>query len=86
MQSWRLYHQTSNNYKNLYIKTFQGEAGDTFYFIEEGEAVATKKETPNGEEKEVYHYSPGGYFGELALRTNAPRQASVKAKVENIKL
>lgn len=60
----------------------QGDNGDTFYFIEEGEAVAMKKENPNAPEKEVYHYTSGGFFGELALRNNAPRQASVKAKTE----
>jgi len=60
----------------------QGENGDHFYFIEDGEAIATKKETPNGPEKEVFKYSSGGYFGELALRNNAPRQASVIAKTD----
>ncbi len=35
-----------------------------------------------GEEpKEVYQYGPGGYFGELALLKNVPRQASIIAKV-----
>jgi cAMP-dependent protein kinase regulator len=58
----------------------QGENGDTFYFIEEGQAVATKKENPNDAEKEVYNYNSGDFFGELALRNNAPRQASVIAK------
>jgi len=66
-----------------YIIT-QGENGDTFYFIEEGQAVATKKETPNGVEKEVYNYKAGDFFGELALRNNAPRQASVIAKTNVI--
>jgi cAMP-dependent protein kinase regulator len=60
----------------------QGENGDTFYFIEDGTAVAAKKETPNGPEKEVYNYKAGDFFGELALRNNAPRQASVIAKSE----
>lgn len=52
----------------------QGEAGHTFYIIEEGDAVATK----NG--VEVMKYSSGDYFGELALINNKPRAATVTAK------
>lgn len=50
----------------------QGEEGNKFYFIDEGEAVATLK-LGNGEEKEVKTYKPGDYFGEIALLQNEPR-------------
>merc|ERR1719230_1602365 len=51
----------------------QGEAGYTFFIIEEGEASATK----NG--VEVMKFSSGDYFGELALINNKPRAATVTA-------
>jgi len=52
----------------------QGDSGDTFYIIEEGDAAATK----NG--VEVMSYGAGDYFGELALIRNQPRAATVVAK------
>eukprot|EP00931_Biecheleriopsis_adriatica_P090361 TRINITY_DN64360_c0_g1_i1.p1 TRINITY_DN64360_c0_g1~~TRINITY_DN64360_c0_g1_i1.p1 ORF type:complete len:428 (-),score=134.60 TRINITY_DN64360_c0_g1_i1:56-1279(-) len=59
----------------------QGESGDTFYLVEEGELAALKVmgEEP---EKEVKLYQRGSYFGELALLHNEPRAASVVAKTE----
>ena len=59
--------------KNQYIIK-EGEEGDKFYILDEGEAVATKKKM-NFKKK----YSKGDYFGELALLRNAPRAASVMA-------
>ncbi|KAJ3517563.1 hypothetical protein NLJ89_g422 [Agrocybe chaxingu] len=64
----------------------QGEMGDTFFFIEEGEAVVTKtQQTDNGEvrEVEVGHLRKGDYFGELSLLTLAPRAATVSAIYRN---
>merc|ERR1719498_1686292 len=52
----------------------QGDVGNKFYIIEEGEAVATK----GGQQ--VMSYSAGDYFGELALIRNQPRAATVTAK------
>jgi len=52
----------------------EGEAGNTFYIIEEGHAVATKA----GQEVMTYH--SGDYFGELALLRNKPRAATVVAQ------
>jgi len=55
----------------------QGEMGDTFFFIEEGEAVVRKKQ--DGEEKEINHLKKGDYFGELSLLRREPRAATVSA-------
>jgi len=52
----------------------QGDIGNKFYIIEEGEAVASKNGT------QVMSYSAGDYFGELALIRNQPRAATVSAK------
>ncbi|KAG7439766.1 camp-dependent protein kinase regulatory subunit [Guyanagaster necrorhizus] len=60
----------------------QGEMGDTFFFIEEGEAVVTKsQEGDNGQVREfqVGHLKKGDYFGELSLLHLAPRAATVSA-------
>merc|ERR1719384_67017 len=51
----------------------QGEAGDTFYIVEEGACVAQK------DGASVMNYKVGDYFGELALIKNQPRAATVIA-------
>lgn len=58
----------------------QGETGDRFYFVIEGNAVATKTLETGKAPVEVMKYSKGSYFGELALLNNAPRAANVIAK------
>jgi len=58
----------------------QGDPGDKFYLLEEGEAVALKVFVEGQEEKQVMAYKAGDYFGELALLRNEPRAASVVAK------
>lgn len=51
----------------------QGEEGDRFYLVEEGQLSATK----NG--SEVMSYKRGDYFGELSLIQNDVRAATVTA-------
>jgi len=56
----------------------QGDDGDFFYVVEEGNAeIFVKME--DGEEKMVKACGPGDSFGELALMYNAPRAATVMA-------
>ncbi|KAG5643770.1 hypothetical protein DXG03_009649 [Asterophora parasitica] len=60
----------------------QGEMGDTFFFVEEGEAVVTKlqqSEEGNVQEITVGRLVKGDYFGELSLLRRAPRAATVSA-------
>jgi cAMP-dependent protein kinase regulator len=59
--------------KNQYIIK-EGEKGDKFFILDEGEAVATKEKMTFKKK-----YYKGDYFGELALLRNAPRAASVMA-------
>ncbi|KAI0693816.1 camp-dependent protein kinase regulatory subunit [Cytidiella melzeri] len=58
----------------------QGDIGDTFFFVEDGEAIVTKK-LPSGEEVQVAHLQKGDYFGELSLLRREPRAATVSALV-----
>ncbi|KFY59740.1 hypothetical protein V496_05556 [Pseudogymnoascus sp. VKM F-4515 (FW-2607)] len=51
----------------------EGDAGEAFYLLEDGEASAYKK----GVEMPVKNYRKGDFFGELALLNDAPRAASV---------
>jgi len=55
----------------------EGEAGDKFYLISEGEAIATK--LIEGNTTQVMSYKRGQYFGERALLTNDTRAANIIA-------
>lgn len=58
----------------------EGESGNVFYLIVEGQAIATKTLTPGSPPQNVKDYGPGDYFGELALLKNEPRAANVIAQ------
>lgn len=58
----------------------EGETGNVFYFIAEGEASATKTLEAGKPPVEVMSYKKGDYFGERALIKNEPRAANVIAK------
>lgn len=60
----------------------QGEQGDKFYILDEGEAYAAKVFKEGEEAKNVKDYKDGDYFGELALLSNQPRAASIIAKTD----
>lgn len=61
----------------------QGDEGDFFYVIEEGDfdifinPSGAVESGPDGMGKKVTTIGPGGSFGELALMYNAPRAATV---------
>jgi cAMP-dependent protein kinase regulator len=59
----------------------EGEPGDAFYLLEEGEAQAFK----HGINGSVKDYKRGDFFGELALLDDKPRQASVVSST-NVKV
>lgn len=56
----------------------QGENGSRFYIISEGKATCVVNDSR--QEYVVCRYSPGGYFGELALLNDGIRKASVYAE------
>jgi ATP-binding cassette subfamily B protein len=57
----------------------QGELGDKFYVIQDGEAEVFIKDEDEEEEDKIRTLRPGEYFGEIALLQNIPRTASVQA-------
>jgi putative peptide zinc metalloprotease protein len=56
----------------------QGDPGDRFYIVELG-YVSIWQRRSDGLEEMVHKVGPGQYFGEVALVSNAPRNASVRA-------
>ncbi|KAJ1961957.1 hypothetical protein GGI12_002950 [Dipsacomyces acuminosporus] len=56
----------------------QGDEGNDFYLIEQG-TIRVIKADPDGVEREYPSLNQGGYFGELALLDNQPRQATLIA-------
>jgi len=60
----------------------QGDTGDTFFILEEGECRVDKVYVQNTPAQEVMQYKSGDYFGELALLMNEPRAASVIASTD----
>ena len=57
----------------------QGEPGEKFYIIERGN-VSVWKTGEEGVEARHARLGPGQYFGEIALVTNAPRNATIRAE------
>lgn len=54
----------------------EGETGDLFYVITEGQAEIIIRDA-DGEELVLHRVGPGNFFGELSMLTNEPRSARV---------
>ena len=64
----------------------EGEMGDVFYILEEGECEATKTLEPGKPDTVIKEYKVGDYFGERALIKGEPRAANIIAKSETVKV
>ena len=64
----------------------EGEMGDVFYILEEGECEATKTLEPGKPDTVIKEYKVGDYFGERALIRGEPRAANIIAKSETVKV
>ena len=58
----------------------QGERGDAFYIVREGQVDVVARE--NGRARRLSVLGPGEYFGEVALLRDQPRMATVRGKTE----
>jgi len=56
----------------------EGELGDLFYIITEGEVQVTIRDA-DGQDVVLHDLHPGGFFGELSMLTSEPRSAWVRA-------
>lgn len=56
----------------------EGDAGDRFYLIAHGSVEVLRASEPDGELAQVAVLQDGDHFGELALLTHAPRNASIR--------
>lgn len=56
----------------------EGDPGDYFYIIKEGEAVVFQS-GPDGRQHKVNHLFRADFFGERALLVQEPRMATVSA-------
>lgn len=57
---------TSKVYADGGVVVKQGELGDSFFIVEEGEAVVTKKQSGEDTEREVSRLRKGEYFGGMS--------------------
>jgi putative peptide zinc metalloprotease protein len=58
----------------------QGDPGDTFYIVREGELEVLVSE--NGARRRANLLQPGDFFGEIALLYEVPRTATVRARTQ----
>ncbi len=79
-----LIHQFRRRHRLFDVETYepgqivfhQGEMGDCAYFIQQGEVEVVRE--VDGSEKVLANLSAGQYFGEMALLSNEPRNATIR--------
>ncbi|MBD3329967.1 cyclic nucleotide-binding domain-containing protein [Candidatus Peregrinibacteria bacterium] len=57
----------------------EGDEGDALYIVKKGSVKVFHPESADTEEEKVAEINEGGFFGEMALVSDVPRNASVKA-------
>jgi cAMP-dependent protein kinase regulator len=67
------------SYQDEQVVCTQGDEGQYFYIILQGKAACFQVDA-TGKETQVASLGEGKYFGEIALLTSKPRQATVRAE------
>jgi len=70
---------TEHRFKSGETIIKEGDPGNELFFVQEGEAIATKTMKPGEAPTKVMNYEVGGFFGERALLKNEPRAANIIA-------
>lgn len=60
----------------------QGEPGDTFYIVDSGQVIVLRQMEPGAPQTVLNYLGPGQHFGEMALLTGRPRNATVQATLD----
>jgi CRP-like cAMP-binding protein len=60
----------------------QGERGDKFYIVDSGGVKVLHSTEPEAPQAVLSYLGPGQYFGEMALLTERPRNATVQATLD----
>ena len=76
-------HITLEYYPKDHVIFHEGDAGDCFYIIKHGMARVFHEAPNKVEEKEVAMFGDGDFFGEMALISDKPRNATVKTVEES---
>ena len=77
---------TEERYSDGAVICQEGSYGSDFYIILEGKVNCYQKSKDEKTEKVVLSLTTGQYFGEIALLTSKPRQATVRAVEGDVKL
>jgi len=64
----------------------QGDEGDYFYFINDGTALVLRQNPDTGLDEEIARLGPGDSFGEDALISERPRNASIRMATDGMLL
>jgi len=72
-------------YKKGDVLMKQGDPGEDFFIIIEGNVVCTQFAKKGETAQEVGHLGPADYFGEIALLLNQPRRATVTVSSNELK-
>ncbi len=59
------------------ILFYEGDEGSELFIVEKG-LVSSSIKTPDNQQKEIARFTPGNFFGEMAIFENAPRSATCK--------
>jgi ATP-binding cassette subfamily B protein len=78
-------HFVTERFPAGYMICQEGEPGDKFYVVVHGEVRVTST-GPSGTEQELTVLQDGDYFGEIALRQDVPRTATVRTRTPTLLL